>query len=37
METKPMRVLLYYKYVNIEDPETLTQEHLKYCKDLGIK
>lgn len=37
METKPMRVLLYYKYVNIEDPETLTQHHLTYCKNLGIK
>ncbi|MCM3785460.1 rhodanese-related sulfurtransferase [Neobacillus mesonae] len=31
------RVLLYYKYVHIDDPETFTQEHLKYCKDLGLK
>ena len=31
------RVLLYYKYVDIEDPETFTQEHLKFCKDLGLK
>lgn len=31
------RVLLYYKYIKIEDPETLTQEHLKFCKELGLK
>jgi len=31
------RVLLYYKYVDIEDPETFTKEHLKFCKDLGLK
>nr|WP_145404829.1 rhodanese-related sulfurtransferase [Paenibacillus xylanexedens] len=31
------RVLLYYKFVKIEDPETFTQEHLQYCKDLGVK
>ncbi len=31
------RVLLYYKYVPIEDPETFTQEHLKFCKELGLK
>lgn len=31
------RVLLYYKYVKIEDPETLTAEHLKFCKALGLK
>ena len=35
--TKPYRVLLYYHYVTIEDPEQLTAEHLQYCKDLGLK
>ena len=34
---KDYLVLLYYKYVTIEDPETFTKNHLKYCKDLGIK
>ncbi|WEG10865.1 rhodanese-related sulfurtransferase [Pullulanibacillus sp. KACC 23026] len=37
MSTKPYRVLLYYKYVKIEEPELYTQEHLKFCKDLGVK
>lgn len=31
------RVLLYYKYVPIEDPETFADEHLKFCKELGLK
>ena len=35
--SKDYLVLLYYKYVTIEDPETFTKNHLKYCKDLGIK
>lgn len=30
------RVLLYYKYKHIENPETFKDTHLKYCKDLGI-
>lgn len=34
---KPFRVLLYYKYVHIDDPETFTAEHLAFCKDLGVK
>ncbi|MEW4369957.1 oxygen-dependent tRNA uridine(34) hydroxylase TrhO [Paenibacillus kandeliae] len=37
MSTSPYRILLFYKFVNIDDPETLTAEHLQYCKDLGIK
>lgn len=37
MSNSNYRVLLYYKYVQIEDPEAFTQEHLKYCKDLGLK
>jgi UPF0176 protein len=31
------RVLLYYKYINIENPEFFAEEHLGYCKDLGLK
>lgn len=34
---KPYRVLLYYKYVKIEDPEEFTKQHLQFCKDLGLK
>jgi UPF0176 protein len=34
--TEKLRVLLYYKYVSIEDPESFKDEHLKYCKDLGL-
>ena len=34
---KPYRVLLYYKYVKIENPEEFTQQHLKFCKELGLK
>ncbi|OCA85727.1 hypothetical protein A8F94_12700 [Bacillus sp. FJAT-27225] len=36
-ETKPYRVLLYYKYVHIENPEEFTAQHLKFCKELGLK
>ncbi|QTM98075.1 rhodanese-related sulfurtransferase [Sediminibacillus dalangtanensis] len=31
------QVLLYYNYVPIDDPETYAAEHLKYCKELGLK
>ncbi|WP_043931661.1 oxygen-dependent tRNA uridine(34) hydroxylase TrhO [Bacillus sp. EB01] len=31
------RVLLYYKYVHIENPEEFTASHLKFCKELGLK
>ncbi|MGX4668267.1 oxygen-dependent tRNA uridine(34) hydroxylase TrhO [Cerasibacillus sp. JNUCC 74] len=34
---KNYEVLLYYKYVHIEDPEGYAAEHLKFCKDLGLK
>ncbi|PAE18220.1 oxygen-dependent tRNA uridine(34) hydroxylase TrhO [Robertmurraya siralis] len=38
METnKPYRVLLYYMYVPIEDPEEFAAEHLAFCKELGLK
>lgn len=33
---KNYRVLLYYKYISIIDSEKFKDEHLKYCKNLGI-
>lgn len=35
--TTDYRILLYYKYVPISDPEAFTAEHLQFCKDLGIR
>ncbi|KAB7704707.1 rhodanese-related sulfurtransferase [Bacillus aerolatus] len=35
--TKPYRVLLYYHYVPIADPEELASEHLELCKEIGLK
>ena len=35
--TKDYRVLLYYKYQTIEDPESFVAEHLEYCKSIGLK
>ncbi|WP_052447261.1 rhodanese-related sulfurtransferase [Clostridium polynesiense] len=37
MTEKPYRVLLYYKFVHIDNPEDFAAEHLKLCKDLGLK
>lgn len=34
---KKYRVLLYYKYQAIEDPEQFTKEHLAFCKSIGLK
>ncbi len=31
------RVLLYYNYTPIADPESFAQEHLAFCKELGLK
>ncbi|KAA0549989.1 rhodanese-related sulfurtransferase [Bacillus sp. BGMRC 2118] len=31
------RVLLYYMYVTIENPEEFTVQHLKFCKELELK
>ena len=31
------RVLLYYKYVTIDDPETFAAKHLKFCKEHHLK
>ncbi|TYR78618.1 rhodanese-related sulfurtransferase [Priestia megaterium] len=36
-ETKPYRVLLYYMYVPIENPEEFAAEHLEFCKELELK
>jgi len=35
--TKPYKVLLYYMYVPIENPEEFAAEHLRFCKELGLK
>lgn len=35
--TKPYRILLYYKYVTIENHEEFAKEHLAFCKELGLK
>lgn len=37
MEKGTYRVLLFYKYVAIEDPETVVAEHLEACKEIGLK
>ncbi len=37
MEKNDYRVLLYYKYVPIEEPETFAVEHLNACKEIGLK
>ena len=29
--------LLYYVYVYLDDAEKLVDQHLKFCKELGIK
>ncbi|CAM3994861.1 rhodanese-related sulfurtransferase [Alkalicoccus chagannorensis] len=31
------QVLLYYLYTDINNPEEKTQEHLEYCKSLGLR
>jgi len=33
----PYRILLYYKYVKIEDHEEYSNLHLKFCKSIGVK
>ncbi|MEH7355374.1 rhodanese-related sulfurtransferase [Neobacillus drentensis] len=35
--TQEYRVLLYYKYVSIENPEEVANEHHQFCTDLGLK
>ncbi len=36
-EQKPYRVLLYYMYVPIENGEQYKEEHLAFCKEVGLK
>ncbi|MGY5344352.1 oxygen-dependent tRNA uridine(34) hydroxylase TrhO [Paenibacillus glucanolyticus] len=36
-EQQNYQILLYYKFVQIPDPEVFKDEHLQYCKDLGLK
>ena len=35
--SKPYRVLLYYKYQPIENPEDFVAKHLAFCKSIGLK
>ncbi|GAK03801.1 rhodanese domain protein [Geomicrobium sp. JCM 19037] len=35
--SKDYRVLLYYKYVDLPDYETYAEEHLQFCKELGLR
>ncbi|KGX85596.1 oxygen-dependent tRNA uridine(34) hydroxylase TrhO [Pontibacillus litoralis] len=37
MTNKNYRVLLYYQYVTIEDPEQFASNHLELCKTIGLK
>jgi UPF0176 protein len=37
MENNNYQILLYYNFVEIEDPEAFAAEHLQFCKDLGLK
>ncbi|MFT4416748.1 rhodanese-related sulfurtransferase [Fredinandcohnia humi] len=37
LENKPYRVLLYYKYVHIENPDEFAAQHLAFCKEIGLK
>lgn len=36
-DQKPFRILLYYKYVAIDEYEAFAAEHLEFCKELGVK
>ncbi len=35
--SKDYRVLLYYKYEPIENPDKFVEEHLDFCKSIGLK
>ncbi|QKS71616.1 rhodanese-related sulfurtransferase [Paenalkalicoccus suaedae] len=37
MEQAPYRVLLFYKYVDIDSPEEFAQEHVEFCKSNHLK
>lgn len=36
MTHKAYRVLLYYKFVTIDDPVKFAEDHLVFCKELGL-
>ena len=36
MTQKDYRILLFYKYIAIEDPVTFAAEHLAVCKEIGL-
>ena len=36
MTQKDYRVLLYYKYIAIEDPVAFAEEHLEVCQEIGL-
>ncbi len=36
-EASAYQVLLYYQYVEIEDPSYFAKKHLKFCNSLGLK
>jgi UPF0176 protein len=35
--TQRYQVLLYYKYVHIDDPVTFAKDHLEFCKAVGLR
>ncbi|MCZ0717268.1 rhodanese-related sulfurtransferase [Aerococcus kribbianus] len=35
--SKDYEVLLYYKYVDIDDPEQFTKDELMFCKSIGLR
>ena len=37
MEAKNYLVLAYYYYTPIDNPEEFTVQHLKYCKEIGLR
>lgn len=37
MEIPQTHILLFYKFVNIENPEKFREEHQQFCNSLGIK
>lgn len=37
LNTKPFRVLLYYMYTIIENPEEFAAQHLEFCNSLELK
>jgi len=37
MEKETYRILLFYKYVPVDNPEAFVTDHLKKCKEIGLK